>query len=81
MTGTDAVHGNQHILGSILFPHNIGMAATHNADNFKNAGYWTAKSVLESGFNWIFAPTVAVSHNPQWGRYYETMGFNETYIS
>jgi beta-glucosidase len=30
--------------------------------------------VLKSGFNYIFAPTVAVSHNPQWGRYYETMG-------
>ena len=26
------------------------------------------------GFNYAFAPTVAVSHNPQWGRYYETMG-------
>ena len=26
------------------------------------------------GFNYAFAPTVAVSHNPQWGRFYETMG-------
>lgn len=26
------------------------------------------------GFNYVFAPTVAVSHNPQWGRFYETLG-------
>ena len=63
MSGTDAVHGNQHIIGEVLFPHNIGMAATHNKKNFYNAGYWTAMSVLESGFNYIFAPCVAVSHN------------------
>jgi beta-glucosidase len=30
-----------------------------------------------SGFNFAFAPTVAVSHNPQWGRFYETMGQQE----
>ena len=30
LLGTDAVHSNQHVIGTILFPHNIGMAATHN---------------------------------------------------
>ncbi len=62
--GTDAVHGNQHILGEILFPHNIGFAATHNVQNFINAAYWNQKSVKSSGFNFAFAPTVAISHNP-----------------
>ena len=28
--GTDAVHGNQHVSGTILFPHNSGLACTHN---------------------------------------------------
>jgi beta-glucosidase len=36
--------------------------------------------VKTSGFNFAFAPTVAVSHNPQWGRFYETMGDNTTEI-
>jgi len=63
LSGTDAVHGNQHILGEVLFPHNIGMAATGDPKNFENSGHWTARSVLESGFNYIFAPCVAVSHN------------------
>ena len=34
----------------------------------------------ESGFNYAFAPTVAVSHNPQWGRFYETVGQEEEFI-
>ena len=80
MSGTDSVHGNQHILGEVLFPHNIGMAATHNNENFKNAAYWTAKSTLESGFNYIFAPCVAVSHNAQWSRYYESLGWDQSKI-
>ena len=48
LLGTDAVHGNQHVVGSVLFPHNIGMAATHNASNFYNSGEATGKSVKES---------------------------------
>lgn len=74
LLGTDAVHGNQHVQGSVLFPHNIGLSCSHNPDNFYNAGKWTAEGVKKSGFNYAFAPTVAVSHNPQWGRFYETMG-------
>ena len=34
LLGTDAVHNNQHISGTILFPHNIGLSCTHNETNF-----------------------------------------------
>jgi beta-glucosidase len=74
LLGTDAVHGNQHVLGEVLFPQNIGLAATHDPKQFYQAGYWTAYSVQQSGFNWIYAPTVAVSQSPNWGRFYETLG-------
>jgi beta-glucosidase len=47
----------------MLFPHNIGLAASHNPDNFANAARWNKISIQESGFNFAFAPTVAVSHN------------------
>jgi len=80
LLGTDAVHGNQHVSGTILFPHNVGLACTHNPDNFYNSGYWTAQGVKKTGFNYAFSPTVAVSHNPQWGRFYETVGQEEDYI-
>jgi beta-glucosidase len=81
LLGTDAVHSNQHVIGTILFPHNSGLACTHNANNFYNLGYWTGVNVKNSGFNYAFAPTVAVSHNPQWGRFYESMGQDDSMIA
>jgi beta-glucosidase len=42
LLGTDAVHGNQHTTGTVLFPHNIGLAATHNPKNFYDAGFYTS---------------------------------------
>lgn len=68
--GQDAVHGQQHVLGNVIFPHNIGLSMTHNEDHFLNMGYWTKLSMMKTGFNYAYAPSVAVSHNPQWGRFY-----------
>jgi beta-glucosidase len=70
LLGTDAVHGDQHSVGNVLFPHNIGLSCSKNPSHYKNIGFWTQASVKKSGFNYAFAPTVAVSHNPQWGRFY-----------
>ena len=72
LLGTDAVHGNQHIPGLPLIPHNIGMGATHNLELIKETACLAGKSVLFSGFNWIFAPTVAVAYDYRWGRTYES---------
>ena len=43
-------------------------------------GFWTKEGVKKVGFNYVFAPTVALSHNPQWGRFYETMGQDENWV-
>ena len=80
LIGTDTPHGNQHVLGAVLFPQNIGMAATHDPKLMCAAGYFTAADVMDSGFNWGFSPTLAVSHNPKWGRFYESMGDNPSFI-
>ncbi|CAD8161610.1 unnamed protein product [Paramecium octaurelia] len=80
LLGTDAIRGNQHSVGEILFPHNIGLAASNNVENFRNSAKWMRDSVIESGFNFVFTPTVAVSHNPQWGRFYETLGEDTTKV-
>jgi beta-glucosidase len=34
----------------------------------------------KTGFNYAYAPNVAVSHNPQWGRFYESMGQEDEWI-
>jgi beta-glucosidase len=28
--GIDAMHGHSNIVGAVLFPHNVGLGATHN---------------------------------------------------
>jgi beta-glucosidase len=74
LIGTDNIHGNQHVVGEILVPHNIGLAATHDSEIVCATAFFNSYSVLQSGINWGFSPTIAVSHNFQWGRTYETLG-------
>ena len=30
LLGTDAVHGDQHTVGKVLFPHNVGVSCSKN---------------------------------------------------
>lgn len=73
--GTDAVHGHNNVIGATIFPHNIGLGAAANPDLIEEIGKATAKEVLATGIDWIFAPTVAVVRNDRWGRTYE--GYSE----
>ncbi|ACE82897.1 beta-glucosidase Cel3D [Cellvibrio japonicus] len=70
--GTDAVHGHNNLTGATLFPHNIGLGATHNAELIRRIGAATAKEVRSTGIEWVFAPTLAVAQNDRWGRTYES---------
>lgn len=75
MWGTDAVHGHNNVIGATLFPHNIALGATHNPELIKQIAAATAKEVLATGIDWIFAPTVATVRDDRWGRTYE--GYSE----
>jgi beta-glucosidase len=75
MWGTDAVHGHNNVIGATLFPHNIGLGATNNPDLIEKIASITAKEVMVTGIDWVFAPTVAVVRDDRWGRTYE--GYSE----
>lgn len=70
--GIDAVHGNNSIYGATIFPHNVGLGATRDADLGRRIGVATALEVRASGINYAFAPCVAVCRDPRWGRCYES---------
>ncbi|XP_059626511.1 uncharacterized protein LOC132269363 isoform X1 [Cornus florida] len=72
--GIDAVHGNNSIYGSTIFPHNVGLGATRDPDLAQRIGVATAIEVRASGIQYTFAPSVAVSRDPRWGRCYESYG-------
>lgn len=75
MWGTDAVHGHNNVIGATLFPHNIGLGAANNPELIEKIATITAKEVMVTGIDWVFAPTVAVVRDDRWGRTYE--GYSE----
>jgi len=70
--GIDAVHGHNNVNGAVIFPHNIGLGATHDPALVEQAARITALEVAGTGMQWAFAPCVAVAQNISWGRTYES---------
>ncbi|HEY4038497.1 MAG TPA: glycoside hydrolase family 3 protein, partial [Burkholderiaceae bacterium] len=75
MFGVDAVHGNSHVLGATVFPHNIGLGAARDPQLLRRIGEATAQETAATGFDWAFGPTLAVPQDLRWGRHYE--GYSE----
>ncbi|KHF98973.1 Lysosomal beta glucosidase [Gossypium arboreum] len=69
--GIDAVHGNNSVYGATIFPHNVGVGATRDADLAQRIGAATALEVRATGIHYDFAPCVAVCRDPRWGRCFE----------
>ena len=78
---TDAVHGHSNVVGATLFPHNIGLGATGNADLVRRIGEVTAAEIAVTGIDWTFAPTIAVARDDRWGRTYESYGEDPALVS
>ncbi|WP_247712449.1 glycoside hydrolase family 3 protein [Qipengyuania xiapuensis] len=70
--GTDAVHGHTNVVQATIFPHNIGLGATRDADLIRRIGEVTAVEIEVTGIDWNFSPTVAVARDDRWGRTYES---------
>jgi beta-glucosidase len=73
--GVDAVHGHSNVHGAVIFPHNIGLGATRDADLVERIGQITALELLATSVHWTFAPAVSVPQDIRWGRTYE--GYSE----
>ncbi|WP_419872822.1 glycoside hydrolase family 3 N-terminal domain-containing protein [Candidatus Pristimantibacillus sp. PTI5] len=73
--GVDAVHGHNNVYGATIFPHNVGLGATRDADLVKRIGAVTAKEVRTTGIQWDFSPCLCAPQDMRWGRTYE--GFSE----
>jgi beta-glucosidase-like glycosyl hydrolase len=69
--GEDTIHGNAHMVGAVMFPHDIGMGATHDPDLSYQQGVITAQETRSSGPQWGFGPTICAARDIRWGRTYE----------
>lgn len=78
---TDAVHGHSNVVGATLFPHNVALGATGDADLVRRIGEATAAEIAVTGIDWTFAPTIAVARDDRWGRTYESYGEDPALVS
>ncbi len=76
MFGVDVVHGDNNVVGAVIFPHNVGLGATHDPALMEEIGKAAAQETAASGINWGFGPTLATPRDSHWGRTYE--GFSES---
>lgn len=74
INAVDAVHGQNTFEGAVIFPHNIGMAATGNLELIKRSAQITAIETKATGFHWSFAPCISMPRHEFWGRVYEGFG-------
>jgi beta-glucosidase len=79
--GIDNIHGANYVNGSILFPHQIAVAATWNTDMSKICGAITSYESRAASLPWNFNPNVDVAMNPLWGRISESFGEDPYLIS
>jgi beta-glucosidase len=79
--GIDAVHGHNHIDGAVIFPHHIGLGATHDPELVRQAEHVTAEEVAGTGIRWAFAPCIAAAQDERWGRTYESYGSDTELVS
>lgn len=72
--GQDDVHGVNYALNTVIFPHNIGLGAADDEELMYLIGQITADEAKLCHMLWNFAPCVAQSNDPRWGRTYESYG-------
>lgn len=79
--GIDDIHGANYVNGSILFPHQIAVAATWNTELSKTCGEITSYESRAASLPWNFNPNVDVAMNPLWGRISESFGEDPYLVS
>ncbi len=79
--GVDAVHGHSNVRGATVFPHNIGLGATHDPELVGRVGKVTAQELVATGVKWDFAPPVSVPLDMRWGRTLEAYSEDTDLVS
>jgi beta-glucosidase len=79
--GIDAVHGNNNLLGAVLFPQNIGLGATNDPELINRIGQAVAVQLKATSIAWDFAPCLAVVQDVRWGRTYESFSEDPLIVS
>ena len=77
--GIDAAHGANYTNGSVMFPHQINLAASFNTQSAKQVAEVTSYELKASAIPWNYAPVLDVARHTMWGRIFESFG-EDTYV-
>ena len=74
LVGEDCIHGHSFFEGATIFPTQLGMAASWDADLLERVARATAVEVAATGVHWTFSPVLCIARDLRWGRVDETFG-------
>jgi len=74
LVGEDCIHGHSFWPGATIFPTQLGMAATWDAELIERVARASAEEVAVTGVHWTFSPVLCIARDLRWGRVGETFG-------
>ncbi|MFJ4223847.1 glycoside hydrolase family 3 N-terminal domain-containing protein [Microbacterium sp. NPDC089695] len=74
LVGEDCIHGHSFWPGATIYPTQLGMAATWDAELVEKVARATAVEVAATGIHWTFSPVLCIARDLRWGRVDETFG-------
>jgi beta-glucosidase len=74
LVGEDCIHGHSFWEGATIFPTQLGMAASWDAELVEKVARVTAIEVAATGIHWTFSPVLCIARDLRWGRVDETFG-------
>jgi beta-glucosidase len=79
--GIDNIHGANYVAGSVMFPHQIALAATWNPELTEMSAKITSYESKSASLPWNFNPNADVAMSPLWGRISESFGEDPHLVS
>ncbi|MDQ2585173.1 glycoside hydrolase family 3 N-terminal domain-containing protein [Saccharothrix yanglingensis] len=74
LVAEDCIHGHSFHEGATIFPTQLGMAASWDAELVERVARATAVEVAATGVHWTFSPVLCIARDLRWGRIDETFG-------
>lgn len=74
LVAEDCIHGHSFWPGATIYPTQLGMAASWDAELLERVARATAEEVAVTGIHWTFSPVLCISRDLRWGRVSETFG-------
>ncbi|MFG2590245.1 glycoside hydrolase family 3 N-terminal domain-containing protein [Streptomyces sp. NPDC048438] len=74
LVAEDCIHGHSFWEGATIYPTQLGLAATWDAELVERVARATAVEVSATGVHWTFSPVLCITRDLRWGRVSETFG-------